>query len=36
MYNYISKFIPHASVKTKPVRDLLKSKSNFQWGQNEE
>ncbi|XP_050064587.1 uncharacterized protein LOC126553473 [Aphis gossypii] len=30
MYNYISKFIPHASDKTKPLRDCLKQNSSFQ------
>ncbi|CAI6376903.1 unnamed protein product [Macrosiphum euphorbiae] len=36
MYNYISKFIPHASDKTKPLRDFLKQNSSFQWSINEE
>ncbi|VVC40884.1 Reverse transcriptase domain [Cinara cedri] len=36
MYNYISKFIPHASDKTKPLRDFLKQSSSFQWSLNVE
>ncbi|XP_046863284.1 uncharacterized protein K02A2.6-like [Xenia sp. Carnegie-2017] len=32
MVNQLGKFIPNLSEKTKPIRDLLSTKNEFQWG----
>ena len=34
--NYLAKFIPNMSTITKPIRELLKSDVEFQWGSTQE
>ena len=33
MVNQLGRFIPHLAGKTKPLRDLLRKKNEFLWGQ---
>ena len=36
MVNHVSKFAKHLASKTKPLRELLKKKNTWHWGQPQE